>query len=101
MSESGGGDRQVLAAGTSIGAAEVEALRERLKALIQGGARHLVLDMEAVEIIDSMGIGLLVAAHNSMRGAGGVFEVVNASSDVFNLLRTMRLDKHFDIGRKG
>ncbi|MGE4553511.1 MAG: STAS domain-containing protein [Desulfovibrionaceae bacterium] len=100
MSGNGEGERRVLAAGRSIGAAEVEDLRGRLKALVDGGARHLVLDMDAVEILDSMGIGLLVAAHNTLRGVGGVFEVVNASPDVFNLLRTMRLDKHFSIGRK-
>ena len=42
-------------------------------------------------MLDSSGIGLLIAAHNSLARKEGRVRVVNASADVFRLLQSMRL----------
>ena len=55
------------------------------------------MDLDGVELIDSIGMGLLIAAHNSLMKNGGKLKVVNPSEDILRLLRTMRLDKHFEV----
>ena len=91
------GNEVKVALDTDVIASTVGALKERLKALVEQGSRQIVLDCKAVEVIDSMGIGLLVATHNSLAKSGGRLVLVNASEAVCNLLRTMRLDKHFSV----
>ena len=57
----------------------------------------LVIDLSRVELIDSVGIGLLIAAHNSLSKTGERLVLENINPDLAGLLRTMRLDKHFVI----
>lgn len=57
----------------------------------------LILDLANVSYIDSIGIGVLIATHNSLKSSGGKLKIINASEDIKNLFKTMRLDKHIDI----
>jgi anti-sigma B factor antagonist len=68
-----------------------------LKALLDQGIKALTIDFGNVEMIDSVGLGVLIATHNSLRQAGGQLTVLNPSADIQSLLRTMRLDKHFKV----
>jgi anti-anti-sigma factor len=48
-------------------------------------------------MIDSSGLGLLFSAFNSLRAVGGTLSVVNASEDVLDLFRTLRINQHFPV----
>lgn len=78
-------------------ASSVEALKIKLKNNLDEGATQIALDMSLVTMVDSMGIGLLVATHNSLQKLGNKLELLNVSEDIRNLLKNMRLDKHFSI----
>ena len=78
-------------------AGTVGKVKERFKALIQEGARELTIDLAGVEMVDSMGIGLLIQASNSLTNLGGSLTVIHASGEVLDLFRSMRLDKRFTI----
>lgn len=80
-----------------LSAQDVPALRETFRARIQEGARQLHLDFSRVESLDSMGIGLLVATHNSLTKQGGALVLSGVRKDIHQLLTLMRLDKHFSI----
>jgi serine/threonine-protein kinase RsbW len=80
-----------------LAAQDVPALRDTLRELIQKGARSLELDFERVESLDSMGIGLLAATHNSLAKQGGALSLLNVKKDIHQLLTLMRLDKHMHI----
>lgn len=81
----------------NLTAAEVPALREVVKALVAEGVTDLVVDLAGVQGIDSSGIGLLVAAHNSLTRLSGALIVINASADLLELFKAFRLDKHFSV----
>lgn len=83
--------------GRRVSAQDVPQLREDLRARIQAGARRLVLDFSQVESLDSMGIGLLAATHNSLAKLGGSLSLVGVRRDIHQLLLLMRLDKQFSI----
>jgi len=80
-----------------VAAQDVPALRDVLRARIQEGARQIHLDFGKVESLDSMGIGLLVATHNSLHKLGGALHLSNVRKEILQLLTLMRLDKHFSI----
>jgi anti-anti-sigma factor len=78
-------------------AGRLPVFRSRLRELVASGVLHLMVDLTGVQSVDSAGIGLLVAAHNSLKKSGGELAVIHASRDILDLLRTMRIHQHFNI----
>lgn len=78
-------------------AARLPALRTQLTQMVASGILHLTLDLADVQLVDSMGIGLLVSAHNSLTKVGGDLTVIHASKDILHLFRTMRIHQHFSV----
>lgn len=80
-----------------IVASTIDELRQKFTDRIELHPESLTLDLAAVDMIDSMGLGLLVATHNSLLKRGCRLQLVNVSPDVYKLMTTMRLHKHFEI----
>ena len=78
-------------------ASGVSELKPKMKSLIDEGVKELTLNLSDVEIVDSIGIGLLVAAHNSLSKEGGRLVINKASDDIKALFRSMKLEQHFSI----
>jgi anti-anti-sigma factor len=72
-------------------------LRTELKRLVGDGVSDLAIDLKGVEAIDSIGIGLLISTHNTLLKTGGGLSILNVSPDIYHLLKTMRLDRHFTV----
>jgi anti-anti-sigma factor len=75
----------------------VQEIRIQLKDLIRHGLSELVIDLGDTRVIDSTGIGLLVATHNSLHRIDAKMALINVSQDLLELLKAFRLDKHFSI----
>jgi anti-anti-sigma factor len=78
-------------------AANLPALRTKMRELLGAGVVHLTLDFAGTRMVDSAGIGLLISAHNSLKKAGGDLTVIHASQDILDLFRTMRIHQHFSV----
>jgi anti-anti-sigma factor len=87
----------LLTLGPRVTAQDVPALREELRARIQAGVNNIRMDFSKVESLDSMGIGLLVATHNSLLKTGGKLTLTGVGKDIRQLLALMRLDQHIAI----
>lgn len=76
-------------------------LKARLKMavgdLLLEGHRNFVLNAESVELIDSCGVGLIIALHHQVAAAGGVLAVCNTCPFVLKVLRMMQLDKFLTL----
>jgi anti-anti-sigma factor len=83
--------------GDSIVAASIPELRSKMREMVEEGVRDMVIDLTDVQIVDSSGIGLLIAAYNSLRKVGGRLAVINASADILELFQTMRMHQHFSV----
>jgi anti-sigma B factor antagonist len=68
------------------------AIRRFLSAAISDGHAHLAVDMSGVAFIDAAGIGVLVAAANRAREAGGGLSLLAPSWQVRRLLDVFHLD---------
>jgi anti-sigma B factor antagonist len=66
---------------------------------VDGAVRHIVLDMQNVQYMDSSCIGVLVELLGRLKTNGGKIALVNASSNVEYLFKLTRLDRVFPICR--
>jgi anti-anti-sigma factor len=88
---------KTLKPGRDIVASMADELRKNLLKEVNDGIKKLTIDLDGVEMVDSVGIGVLVATHNSLSKSGGTMAVSNVSADLCKLFRTMRLDQHFEV----
>lgn len=91
------GSHKITRPGKDIVASRAEEFRKRLLKLLDSGVEVLTIDLRNVKMIDSMGLGVVIAAHNSLKKAGGKLLVTNVSEDIYRLFKTMRLDQHFEV----
>lgn len=70
---------------------EVKTLQPALQSALADGALEIAFDLAATTMLDSSGIGLLIAANNSVTARGGSVRLDNVAAEIMKLLRTMRL----------
>jgi anti-anti-sigma factor len=83
--------------GCDIVASMVDGAKVEIKRFIASSSGDFTLDLTGVEMIDSKGIGLVIATYNTLEAAGRKLHIVGAIPDIVELFRVMRLDRHFDI----
>jgi serine/threonine-protein kinase RsbW len=81
-------------------AALVPDLQAGLREMLSKGARDLVFDLESTAMLDSSGMGLLIAAANSLAPNGGKVRVTNVCPGIFRLLQSMRLTARLNVTAK-
>jgi anti-sigma B factor antagonist len=81
---------------TDLDSDVAELIRPALMAAA-GEGRDVVVDLHAVHIIDSAGLGLLVRAHQEAKQSGGRLALVAPSPFVQTVLHTMRLEGLFTM----
>ena len=64
---------------------------------LAGEGRHVALDMSEVRVVDSAGLGAIVAAAASLRDNGGDLSLYACTPDVRTLLELVRLHQLLDI----
>lgn len=81
----------------NIVAGVVEEFRTEIKDLLNKGVTDLTMDLTKVNILDSMGLSVLVATHNSLQKKGTKLHISGGADNILKLLKDMRLDRHFTI----
>jgi anti-sigma B factor antagonist len=65
----------------------------KVKAMIQGGARKMILDLNKLSGLDSAGIGFLVYVSGEMERSGGRLCVIGANERVTQIFAITHIDK--------
>lgn len=76
---------------------ETEALRSKLKQLLDSGHRHILLNLGEITYIDSVGLGTLTGGFSSARKVGGDLKLLHLPRGVQQLLQVTRLSTVFEI----
>jgi anti-sigma B factor antagonist len=76
---------------------ETEALRTKLKQLLNAGQQRIILNLGEVTYLDSVGLSTLVAGYTSARNAGGNLKLLHLPRGVQQLLQITRLSTVFEI----
>jgi anti-sigma B factor antagonist len=94
--EKNGKNCQVTMQGDLV-ASGVPDLQAALKSQLQPGVEEVVFDLGRTAMLDSSGIGLLIATSNSLSRQSGRVRVVNVSPDILQLLQSMRLTNRLNV----
>ncbi len=85
--------------GRIMGGPETQAMRSRLKELIDAGTQWLVMDFREVQWINSTGIGVIVSCLTTLRKRGGDLrfaDLHDAAAHYFHLTKLETVVKIFD-----
>ena len=91
------GDWTVVAVGGEIDVYTAPKLRETLVDLVNVGRFRLVVDLEAVDFLDSTGLGVLVGGLKRLRAHDGTLRVVCTQERLLKIFRITGLTKVFAI----
>lgn len=85
----------------TVGEARIDAaiaiqFKDSVRELASGSPHRVVLDMSAVEFLDSSGLGALVAAMKQL-GANRALELAALSKNVKKVFQLTRMDKVFTL----
>jgi anti-sigma B factor antagonist len=91
------GATTVVAVGGEIDVYTAPKLRDKITELVGAGVYQLVVDLEAVEFLDSTGLGVLVGGLKKVRAHDGSLRLVCTQDRLLKIFRITGLAKVFDI----
>lgn len=68
-------------------------LKALVASVVMGDHPSVVLDLEAVEFVDSSGLGALISGLRTSREAGSTFRLAGATSQVLAVLQLTSVDR--------
>ena len=71
--------------------------RSAVRQEIDAGNTSFTIDFKDTTIIDSMGIGCLVATYNTLKQKGGTMQLSNVPENLKDVFQVMRLDRILSI----
>ncbi|MCP3943420.1 MAG: STAS domain-containing protein [Desulfobacteraceae bacterium] len=90
-------DQTIIRPGVDVVASMAETFKEELLSAINSSDGVIVIDLDGVQMVDSVGIGVILAAHNTLNQADRKLKVINVTKDVYGLFTTMRLNRRFTV----
>lgn len=73
------------------------ALDRQLNLLVQNGQRCLVIDMKAVDFINSQGLGIFLAVNKNLNRQGGGLIIIGAKCRVADAIELTGLDQAVSV----
>src|SRR5262245_54894100 len=70
-------------------------LRPTLEALVAEQRRMVIVDLAELRLVDSSGVGAIVALYKRIRAQGGQVKVVGLRDQPLAIFRLLRLDRVF------
>ncbi len=89
------GDDTVLRIEGALDAVTAPELRPTLDALVAERRRRVVVDLSALRLIDSSGVGAIVSLYKRVRANGGGLSVIGLRDQPLAIFRLLRLDRVF------
>ncbi len=83
--------------GDLTGGPDTALFHDAIKQIIADGHKKVLADLGKVMIVNSTGLGILIAALTSMKNAGGILKLLNVSKRVESLLMVTKLILIFDV----
>ena len=80
-----------------LGDSDAPNLQVQVKDLIARGINNIILDLEAVRLINSIGIGNIMLCMTSVKKAGGQLKLTAVAEKIIDILALMEIDQLFDI----
>jgi anti-sigma B factor antagonist len=82
--------------GNVMGGPDASMLNDLLHKLIKEGKKKIILDLSAIKLMNSSGLGMLIAALTTMRNSSGNLKLAAASKKIENLFIITKLTNIFE-----
>ncbi len=89
-------NKKTIKPGKDIAGSIVEDLRVKLLKLINQDVSELAIDMKGINMIDSTGLGVLIATRNSLDQAGRLLRLTNVSENIMSLFKMIGIDRYLN-----
>jgi len=81
------GENKVIKPGKDLIASRADNFRKRLLKIVEERIREIDIDFASVKTVDSVGLGVIIAAHNTLKNAGGKLRLINVPEKSASFLR--------------
>ena len=82
--------------GDLTGGPGADLFHDTIKQVIAGGGKKVLVDMGKVYLVNSTGLGMLIAALTSMKNAGGSLKLLSVTKRIESLLMVTKLSLIFE-----
>jgi len=73
-----------------------KALRQKMRELLEGPPRRILVNLERVPYMDSSGLGELIRCRKLAQETGSTVKLLNPAKRVYDLLHVVKLDQVFE-----
>jgi anti-sigma B factor antagonist len=91
------GDSTLLSIEGVLDALTVPEIRPTIDALVEAKRPSIEVDLSALRVIDSSGVGVVVSLYKRSKAYGGIVRVRGLASQPLAIFKLLRLDKVFDL----
>lgn len=81
--------------GAILGGPEATSLNQEFHHLIDQGTRKVVVDLAGVTLMNSSGLGMLIAGYTTLRNVGGDLRLACVNENIRNLISITKLNTIF------
>ena len=82
--------------GKIMGGPDSTELHEKLRDLIKGSVKKVVIDLSDVDWMNSTGLGILISSYTTLRNHSGELKLANVTDKIQSLLTITKLVSVFD-----
>src|SRR5262245_32371743 len=82
--------------GTVTVGEQAERLRDKVRSVVQEGARRVLVNMAGISYVDSAGLGELIAAYTTTKRQGGTLKLLSTTKRLTDLLVITKLATVFE-----
>ena len=72
-------------------------LAEEIDRIVAQKPKKVVVDLSALDLIDSSGVAALVKLYKGVRGGGGAIAITGARDQPLAIFKLLRMDKVFNL----
>jgi anti-sigma B factor antagonist len=83
--------------GKIMGGPDHDRFKDEIKALVEEGHCHVVLDLAGVPWINSTGMGILISGYHSLKAAEGSMRICSVKERVLSIFYVSQLEKIFSV----
>ena len=93
----GSSPRAVVSAGDYLNKLTGERVERECREQLNGGCRELVLDFGETEIVNSVGVSILLGVIDSAKGSGATVTLTGVNAPTIELFEMLGVTKHVEI----
>lgn len=75
----------------------VERIKEEIYRSLDNGVNKVILDLNNIDYIDSLGIGAIIELFKKVKNSDGKIIMINVSNPVYRLIKMLNVEKFLEI----